>query len=160
MPILWTLEKRKLKDLKDYAKNPRTMTKDQEAHLSASIEKFGLIDKPIVNLDGTLIGGHQRKRVLKKLGLKEVDCYVPDRQLDEKEVEELNIRLNRGGSFDYDKLVNEYDISDLAAWGFSASDFDLNLDLHDDKAEEPQGHHKCPTCGKKSKLPLKTLTEV
>ena len=153
--IIWTLEKRKLSSLKDYHKNPRTLTKDQEAHLSTSIEKFGIIDKPIINTDGTLIGGHQRKRVLKKLGIKEVECYTPNRQLDEREVEELNIRLNKGGSFDYDKLVNEYDIADLAEWGFNASDFDLNLNMDEPQTEEPEGKHKCPTCGKKSKMPLK-----
>ena len=152
----WSLEKRKLSTLKDYHKNPRTLTQEQEAHLSTSIEKFGLIDKPIINTDGTLIGGHQRKRVLKKLGLKEVECYVPSRTLDKREVEELNIRLNKAsGSFDYDKLVNEYDISDLAEWGFNASDFDLNLEVEETEATEPEGKHQCPTCGKKSKLPIK-----
>lgn len=140
MPILWTLEKRKLKDLKDYAKNPRTLTKDQEAHLSASIEKFGLIDKPIVNLDGTLIGGHQRKRVLKKLGLKEVDCYVPDRLLTEKEVEELNIRLNKNtGDFDFDILANQWETLDLLNWGFTADELQIadptETEIEDDSSE-------------------------
>ena len=115
----WTLETRKIKDLKDYEKNPRRLTKDQEAHLKKSIDRFGLIDKPIITRDGTLIGGHQRKNILKKLGLKEVECWVPDKDLDEKEIQELNIRLNKNsGEFSFYSLANNFDVPDLLEWGF------------------------------------------
>jgi len=101
LPIEWHIEKRKISELKDYSKNPRTLSKDQEAHLRQSLTKFGLIDKPIINTDNTIIGGHQRKRTLKKMGLKEIEVNVPSRPLDEKEIEELNIRLNKNtGSFE------------------------------------------------------------
>jgi ParB-like chromosome segregation protein Spo0J len=89
--ITWHLEKRKIKDLKDYSKNPRKLTVEQADHLKTSLEKFGIIDKPFVNLDNILIGGHQRVKILKKMGHKEIEVYVPDRNLDDKEIEELNI---------------------------------------------------------------------
>jgi hypothetical protein len=57
----WHIEKRKISELKDYGKNPRILKEDQEIHLRISLEKFGIIDKPIINLDNTIIGGHQRK---------------------------------------------------------------------------------------------------
>lgn len=117
--ILWKLEKRNLNDLKDYYKNPRKLTKKQFIHLKESIEKFGLIDKPILNHDNTIIGGHQRKEILKKLHVKEIECYVPSRPLSDKEVEELNIRLNRNtGEWDMDILANQWNDQDLLNWGF------------------------------------------
>jgi len=142
----WTIETRKIKDLKDYSKNPRKLTHEQAAHLQVSLEKFGLIDKPIINSDNTIIGGHQRVRLLKKMGHKEVECYVPEVQLTDKEVEELNIRHNKNtGEFDFDILANEFEPLDLISWGFDeqeifgdiAQEIDGGEEEEDDDAPEP-----------------------
>jgi DNA modification methylase len=136
--INWHLEKRKLKDLKDHAKNPRQLSENDAAHLTVSLDKFGLIDKPIINTDGTIIGGHQRKKILKKLQVKEVECWVPDRHLEEKEVDELNIRLNKNtGDWDWDILANEWEIKELLDWGFTEEELldavqDITTDEEDD----------------------------
>ena len=117
--ISWTLKSKKFADLKAYDKNPRSLSEAQRMHLSDSIDRFGVIDKPVVNLDGTIIGGHQRIEVLMSKGGEDVECWVPDRELDEKEVEECNVRLNRNnGEWDYDILANSFDIGDLLSWGF------------------------------------------
>ena len=127
MTINWKLEKRKLSSLKDYDKNPRFLSKDQFEHISHSLNTFGLIEKPIINPDGLIIGGHQRKNVLKKLGVKEVECWVPDRALDDREVEELNIRLNKNtGEWDFDILANEWNLKDLLDWGFTQEELALD----------------------------------
>lgn len=151
--ITWNLEKRKISQLKDYEKNPRKLTKDQELQLSESIEKFGIIDKPIVNSDNILIGGHQRKRVLKKLGYKEVECYVPSRHLTEKEVEELNVRLNKNvGEWDFDILANQFEVLDLIEWGFTADDLlgdtSKEKDVISSEVEKSEEQDKviCPAC--------------
>lgn len=118
MEIEWHIERRKVSLLKPYSKNPRKITKDQYEHLKRNIKKFGLIDKPFINLDNTLIGGHQRTRLWKEFGYDEVDVFVPSRMLTEKEVEELNYRHNEnGGFFDDDILANQYDHLDLMMWG-------------------------------------------
>lgn len=123
--IEWHVEKRNIKDLKDYHKNPRKMTKEQAKDLQESLHKFGVVGKPFINLDNVIIGGHQRVRTLKKMGHKEIEVEVPNRLLDEKEVEELNIRHNRNtGSFDDDMLANQFDIEDLIDWGFSGEYFE------------------------------------
>ena len=106
--INWTLQTFNLDELTDYYKNPRSLTEKEFKQLKTSLDKFGMIDKPIVNLDAgnTIIGGHQRKHVLEAEGVKEVECWVPDRLLTEREVEELNIRLNKNtGSWDFDTLA-------------------------------------------------------
>jgi DNA modification methylase len=109
-----------IKDLKDHSRNPRKITKEQQQHLQKLIEKFGLIDKPIVNLDMTIIGGHQRIKVLKKMKVKEVECWLPEKMLEQEDIDHLCIGLNLNqGSFDYDILANEWDPIDLLHYGFT-----------------------------------------
>ncbi len=133
----WTTEQRKLGDLREWERNPRELSEHDAKHLARSIEKFNLADPLIINLDGQIIGGHQRKRVMLANGYGAadlIDVRVPSRQLTEQEAAELNIRLNRNaGAFDWDILANEFEIADLLDWGFSAFD----LEMHD-LAEEPE----------------------
>ena len=100
------------------------------------------------------------------MGLKEIECYVPNRTLDEKEVIELNIRLNQNqGEWDFDILANEFDFENLMEWGFDPVDligeFKLDNDdkeivgkkeesdesAEDKKSESPQKEAVCPDCG-------------
>jgi DNA modification methylase len=146
--INWTLRTFRLDELTDYYKNPRSLSEKEFKQLKTSLDKFGMIDKPIVNLDSanTIIGGHQRKHVLEASGVKECECWIPDRELTEREVEELNIRLNKNtGSWDFDTLANEFELDDLLEWGFDKGELDLDLWADDapedvepqiDKAEE------------------------
>jgi len=120
----WTLKKVKVSDLKDYYKNPRFISDEQAEHLKTSLNKFGLIDKPIVNQDLMIIGGHQRKKVYEG---EEIEVWYPDRELDKKEVEELNIRLNANqGEWDKDVLASQWNLSDLNEWGMDAPEFKEN----------------------------------
>jgi ParB-like chromosome segregation protein Spo0J len=148
--INWILEKRKLSALKPHKKNPRKLSKHDAMHLEKGMEKFGLIDKPIINADDTIIGGHQRISILKKQGVKEIDVYVPQRLLTEKEVDELNIRLNRNaGEFDYDILANQWSTDDLYTWGFTDIDIpDVDiLDSIEETVDEPKKKQTvCPNC--------------
>ena len=156
---VWTLVTKKIKDLKPHPKNPRRISKDETAHLKSSLEKFGLTDKPIINLDNVIIGGHQRVKVLKSMGWKEVQCLMPDRLLDEAEVEEALIRHNKNsGQWDWDGLANNFESLDLIEFGFKAeelfgsgSDEDAPKKPKKEKEEE-SGEKKlkeCPSCGHK-----------
>lgn len=146
----WSLKKIKLTDLKEHPKNPRTMTKEQVAQLKISLERFGVAEKPVVNLDNMIIGGHQRLKTLKKMKIKEIDCLVPDRMLDEKEVDELNIRLNKNsGSWDWEMLGNEWEVNDLIDWGFNLEELHLDATEEDapPKDEKAKKSKACPHCG-------------
>ena len=137
--IKWNLKTFKISELTDYYKNPRQLTEKQFNQLKKSLDKFGLIDKPIINADekNTVIGGHQRKHVLEASGVKEIECWMPDRELSDKEVEELNIRLNKNtGDWDFDTLANEFELDELLEWGFDKRD--LELDLWQPEEEEPK----------------------
>jgi len=131
--ILWKMEKRKISELKCYEKNPRTLSDRENRQLSNSLEKFGLADKPVLNLDNTIIGGHQRISILQEKEIEEVECSIPSRLLNEEEIRELNARLNlNGGSWDYDILANSYDVGDLLSWGFEEDELGLG------KPEKPK----------------------
>jgi 16S rRNA G966 N2-methylase RsmD len=121
MTIVWSESKRKLKDIKDYEKNPRKMGNDAFGKLVESVKQDGYHSRIMINEDGTIIGGHQRKRALLKSGMKqsdEVEVLVPDRQLTEEEFNRLNIRDNLPyGEFDFDILADNFDIEQLVEWG-------------------------------------------
>jgi hypothetical protein len=118
--INWRFEIRKLEDIKPWSRNPRRITKNGMEDLTKSIKRFGLPEPIVLNMDNTIIGGHARYQVLKKEGAADAVCAIPDRMLDEKELEELNIRLNKNvaGDFDYDLLANEFNTEELLGWGF------------------------------------------
>jgi ParB-like chromosome segregation protein Spo0J len=150
----WTLQKVKIADIKEFEKNPRWLTQKQKTQLKKSLQKFGVVEKPIVNKDLTLIGGHQRLQVLLELGEKEVECWIPDKPLTAKEHEELNVRLNQnGGTFDFDKLANEFDCKELLAWGFEEKDLIGKFEIDEENESEesaPKSKKKtCPECGHK-----------
>tara|TARA_Y100001934_G_scaffold283850_1_gene408027 strand:- start:736 stop:1908 length:1173 start_codon:yes stop_codon:yes gene_type:complete len=105
--------------------NPRQLTKDQYQGLKDSITRFGLVDPVIVNKHkdrkNIIVGGHQRVKVAKDLGFKDVPCVEVSLTLDKER--ELNIRLNRNtGEWDWDSLANYFDVSDLLEWGFTDDD--------------------------------------
>lgn len=151
MTITWNLESRKLKDLTEHPHNPRQLSKHDAEHLEKSLEKFGQVEKLVINTDGQIIGGHQRKKILNKMGISTVECWVPDRTLDEKEVDELNIRLNRGGKWDWDILANNFDNDDLLEFGFEAIELGLydSFDNGDSEEKDKKECQRCPVCNKK-----------
>lgn len=150
--ISWHLEVLPVNELKDYSKNPREIKKDQLHNLESLITKYGLIDKPIVNQDLTLIGGHQRVRILKKMKTKSVECWVPDRQLTEEEVDHLCVGLNLNqGQWDYEKLGNEWDALKLLEYGFTEEQllgcFEDDLKEESDSSKKNKKKKSCPACG-------------
>tara|TARA_R100001082_G_C4348468_1_gene153402 strand:- start:140 stop:1309 length:1170 start_codon:yes stop_codon:yes gene_type:complete len=102
--------------------NPRELTKDQHQDLKDSITRFGFVDPLIVNTHkerkNILVGGHQRLRIAKELGYKDVPCVEVDLTPDKEK--ELNVRLNKNtGQWDWDALANHFDVGELLEWGFS-----------------------------------------
>jgi hypothetical protein len=151
--INWHLEVLPVASLKDHPKNPRQIKKEHLRQLEQLIKKFGLIDKPIVNMDRTIIGGHQRIKILKKMKAKNVECWVPDVQLDQADIDHLCIGLNLNqGSWDYDILANEWEPLDLLEWGFTEEQL-LGVCKQAEEVEsedQPKAGKKkkcCPNCG-------------
>ncbi len=118
--VKWQLQEISIKSIKEHPKNPRYIQKDKFERLGNLISKFGLIDKPILNQDLTLIGGHQRVKFLKKQKVKKVECWVADHQLSDEDINELCIGLNlQQGDWDWDIMANEWEPLDLLQYGFT-----------------------------------------
>lgn len=138
--IEWHIEQRRAGDLKEWERNPRRITDSQAKHLATSVIKFGYVEPIVVNVDGTIIGGHQRHRIMMQANLINYETIlpvlVPSRPLDEEEHEELAIRLNKNvGTWDFDRLTSEFDQSSLRDWGFSPMDFGM---ISTDSKVEPE----------------------
>lgn len=124
--------------LKEAEYNPRKMTDQQEKDLTKSIKKFGLADPLIVNgyktRKNVIIGGHQRFKIAKKLGYKEVPVVYVNLTPDQEK--EFNLRLNRNtGEWDWE-LLKEFDMNLLLDVGFNDNDlsniWDESLETEDD----------------------------
>jgi len=127
--LTWHTEKRRLGDLIEWDKNPRQLKDHDAEHLKKSLDNFGVADPLIINTDNRIIGGHMRRRIMLKSGYKPddlVDVRVPERELTEREAEELSIRLNKNtGDWDFDALANEFELPDLIEWGFEPFELDV-----------------------------------
>ena len=121
------IEKVKIAKLNPAKYNPRRMTNKQYKDLKNSLEKFGLVDPIIINADNTVVGGHQRLRIMRELGAEIVP--VVRLNLSKEDEKELNIRLNKNtAEFDLDVLANNFEIDELKDWGFKDVELGFNID--------------------------------
>ena len=141
------LEKRKLSELKPAEYSPRKALKPGDPEyekLAASIEKHGYIDPIIINEDGTIIGGHQRRTVMLDLGYEEAEVIIVNLP-DKNDEIAANIALNQiSGEFEKDALMGlliqlEGAGYDTMAAGFNTQDLsalfaevDLTQEADDD----------------------------
>jgi DNA modification methylase len=124
--------------------NPRKDLKpgDKEYEkIKKSIDEFGYVDPIIVNSDLTIIGGHQRWKVLKNLGFTEVDCVVIN--IDKTKEKALNVALNKISGEWNEELLGELikDLQtldyDISFTGFEPAEIDeLFNSLHDKEIRE------------------------
>ena len=117
------IETLKIDQLIPASYNPRKDLKPGDPEyekLKRSIEQFGYVEPVIWNkTTGRVVGGHQRLKVLRDMGISEVECVII--QMDEEKEKALNIALNKiSGDWDKDKLALL--ISDL-----QGADFDVSL---------------------------------
>jgi hypothetical protein len=132
--LVWSTQQRKVVELLPYEYNPRKMTAQQSKKLRESLEKFGLVEIPVINFDGILLAGHQRCKALVQLGRGEdlVDVRVPNRQLTEQEFKEYNIASNAIKGDWVDEILREhFEDIDLADFGISLSEME---ELHEKAA--------------------------
>ncbi len=125
------IQKINILKLKPSEYNPRKDLKPEDEEyikIKNSILEFGYVAPVIINADMTVIGGHQRLKVLKELGYEEIQCIVVD--LDKNKEKALNLALNKiSGEWDNDKLeailaeLKETDI-DINITGFSNDEVD------------------------------------
>ena len=117
------IEKLKTEQLIPAEYNPRKDLKTGDAEyekLKRSIEQFGYVEPVIWNkTTGSVVGGHQRLKVLLDMGISEVECVVIEMDVEKEKA--LNIALNKiSGDWDKDKLA-------LLIADLQGADFDVSL---------------------------------
>ena len=141
--------KKKISEMNLAEYNPRVTLQpgDEEYEtIKRSIEKYGLV-QPIVwnRRTNTVVGGHQRLRVLSDMGIQEADVSVVD--LDSIAEKQLNIALNKvEGKWD-DRKLSEILLElgdDAVQTGFTLPEIevlqnDLQTFFDDEEDEEPAG---------------------
>lgn len=124
--LQWKTENRRVDDLLPHKKIPRKISKEQMELLKRSLETFNLVEIPAIDLDGTILAGHQRIKVLQTLGRgnETIDVRVPNRKLTDDEAERYLIGSNAiHAEWDFDLLKN-FDVSLLANLGFNQKELD------------------------------------
>lgn len=120
-PIKWHTANIKLSQLKEYPDNPRKISKEMLDKLVAHIREDGYHQRIIVDNDYTIIGGHQRKKALYMAGYDddtEIEVLMPNKKLNPKEIDRLNIRDNLAfGEYDFEVLTERFDMDELVSFG-------------------------------------------
>lgn len=154
-----------IEKLKTAEYNPRRDLKPEDKEyqkIKKSIIDFGYVEPVIVNSDMTVIGGHQRLKILKEMNHTDIECVVVD--LDKNKEKALNIALNKiAGDWDYDKLeaimeeLKNTDV-DLLVTGFDEKEiekiFKESEEIINDNEEvqlsdfsDDKFKCQCPKCG-------------
>ncbi len=106
--LTWSVEKRKVADLKNWDKNPRKITEEAFNKLKERINKRGFHD--VIKTDGhdVILSGNQRKRALTELGFEEVNVMIPSRDLADQEKDAVALESNKNdGMWDWDIMANK-----------------------------------------------------
>lgn len=126
-------QKRKLADLRPAEYNPRkrlTPEDPEYIQIRNSLTEFGYADPIVINSDGTIIKGHQRRNVMMDLGYTEAEVIVLDIK-DKAKEKALNIALNKiTGKWDNAILKDLLVELDLEGYDFSVTGFQ-RTDLED-----------------------------
>ena len=143
--ITWQEASIKLSQLKEYANNPRKITREMLDKLASHIKEDGYHQRIIVDNDYTIIGGHQRKKALYMAGYDDettIEVLMPNRKLTPEEIDRLNIRDNLAfGEYDFDILTERFDQEELLSFGM---DEDMLRPIFDKVILEETGEDPCP----------------
>ncbi len=124
--LTWHTESRKVDSLLPHKKSPRKISKEQAERLKKSLENYGLVEIAAIDLDGTILAGHQRMKALQLMGQGDtmVDVRVPNRKLTDEEAERYLIGSNAiHGEWDFD-LLKGFEMDLLIDLGFDQKELD------------------------------------
>lgn len=127
----WHTETRKVSELVPNVNNPRGMSPKPMTDLKRSLKKFNVVEPAVIDTDNKVIVGHQRLRALQLSGRGEerIAVRVPNRKLTPQEYDQYLLASNRiHGEWDWAKLADNFDISDILASGFEDSDLTMMFD--------------------------------
>ena len=141
-PLEWHTTKIAVKDLIPCDFNPRQISDSELKKLKESLEKFNLVEIPVIDTDYVLIAGHQRIAALFMLGRGNelIDVRIPNRKLTQEEFKEYMLRSNiHNGEFDWEKIEEFFQEIDLESIGMDMGDYDEFLKQNAMQIPEEEG---------------------
>ena len=145
----------KIDSIHPYEKNPRKIEDAAMAKLCESIQRdpeFMRLRPIVVDGDGAILGGNQRWRACKKLGMKELpDGWVvrADELTDEQRKRFVLIDNMVAGEWDFGVLQENWDAGELDAVGFELPPEETIPEGNKGIDEEAMAdtRNECPKCG-------------
>jgi len=136
--IKWAEKTVKVSALKPFERNPRRIGEDAFDRLKKSLSENGYHQRIITTKDLRVIGGHQRIKALKELGLKEVPVLVPDQALSDDQFKRLLIQDNLPfGEWDFEILSADFSIEELTDFGMPEKWLGLGEEVEPKADAEP-----------------------
>lgn len=129
----WTTVQRRVGDLIPNPENYKKLSETKKKKLIASLEKFGLVDIPVIDYDEMLLSGHQRLVCLIVMERENdvIDVRYPNRKLTKEELKEYTLIANQQyGDVDFDMLdsfLADVDL-DLDSLGIDMTGFNHAMD--------------------------------
>ena len=115
----FNVERRSIADLKPYANNARTHSKEQVAQIVASMKEWGWTQPVLVDEAGMIIAGHGRVQAAKLLGVSEIPTIVAkgwsDAQKRAYVLADNQLAINAG----WDENLLRLEIGELNLLGFN-----------------------------------------
>lgn len=110
--IKWNAEVRMLKNIQADGRKYKKMDVKMERKLQKSLEEFDMAKPLVINLDGKIIDGNFRYKLLLENNSSDTitNVMIPNRQLTNDEVVKLAIKLNTiRGDYDLEELLESVD---------------------------------------------------
>ena len=122
----WPIEK-----LKEWDKNPRSISKDGFERLKRQIRKLGQYKPLLITPDGTVLGGNMRLKAYRELGIDKVWVSVIDPKTENEKLEYSLSDNDRAGFYDDDLLANLSSFYPDFNWEDYSVDLKEPTNLHD-----------------------------
>ena len=95
-----------ISELKEWSKNPRSISKDGYARLKKQIQDLKIFKPFIITPDGEVLGGNMRLKVVRELGITDVPVSIVDAKTEEEKLAYALADNDRAGFYDEDLLAN------------------------------------------------------
>ena len=120
-----------ISDLKEWDKNPRSISKDGIERLKKQIQKLGIYKPLIIAEDNTILGGNMRYKALQSLGYKDVWVSLVKADTEEKKIEYALSDNDRSGQYEGDQLADLIGNFPDIEWGDYSVDIKPPTNLKD-----------------------------
>ena len=109
------LEYRKVSDLQEWDKNPRSINREAFERLKSQITKHGMYKPLIIDQNGVIIGGNMRFKALKELKVEKVSVIVHHCKDDTERIEIALSDNDRAGYYNETELAELVQLNEIDA---------------------------------------------